>query len=36
MTVIQARKEMQALGFAWQKTLDTLPQQHMLIFTKPS
>ena len=35
MTVIQARKEMQALGFVWQKTLDTLPQQHMLIFTKP-
>jgi hypothetical protein len=35
MTAIQARKEMQALGLAWQKTLDTLPQQHMLFFTKP-
>jgi len=36
MTVAQARKEMSALGFLWSKNIDVLPQQHLMIFVKPS
>ena len=36
MTVVQARKEMSALGFLWSKNIDVLPQQHLMIFVKPS
>ncbi len=35
MTQEQAIKEMRAVGFEWDKTLDTLPWQHMFVFTKP-
>ena len=35
MTQKQAKKEMQAVGLEWQKTDNYLPQQHMMIFTKP-
>ncbi len=35
MTQQQARKEMGAVGFLWEDTLDFLPQQHFMIFTKP-
>lgn len=35
MTQQQARKEMRAVGFLWEDTLDFLPQQHFMIFTKP-
>lgn len=35
MTQLQARKEMQAVGFRWESTGDFLPQQHFMIFTKP-
>jgi 2-polyprenyl-3-methyl-5-hydroxy-6-metoxy-1,4-benzoquinol methylase len=34
-TEAQARKEMEAVGLKWVKTLEDLPQQHMLIFQKP-
>ena len=36
MTEAQARKEMAAVGLEHVKTLDDLPQQHMLIFRKPA
>ena len=35
MTAQQAGKEMRALGFTGPDVLDVLPQQHILIFTKP-
>ncbi len=35
MTEAQARREMQAVGLVWEQTLDTLPQQHILVFAKP-
>ncbi len=35
MTQVQARREMEAVGLKWVKTLDDLPQQHMMIFEKP-
>ena len=36
MTAQQAGKEIRALGFRGPDVLDVLPQQHILIFTKPS
>jgi ubiquinone/menaquinone biosynthesis C-methylase UbiE len=30
----QMKKEMAAVGLRWQKTLDTLPQQHLMFFMK--
>jgi len=36
MTAQQAGKEMRALGFTGPDMLDVLPQQHILIFTKPA
>jgi len=35
MTVAQARREVEPRGFAFQKTLDFLPWQHVIIFEKP-
>ena len=35
MTEAQARLEMDALGFEWQRTEDLLPQQHFMVFVKP-
>lgn len=35
MTQQQVKKEMQAVGLAWQETQEILPQQHILIFQKP-
>jgi SAM-dependent methyltransferase len=35
MTQAQAKKEMEAVGLKWVKTLDDLPQQHLMIFRKP-
>jgi SAM-dependent methyltransferase len=35
MTQAQAKKEMEAVGLKWVKTLDDLPQQHLMIFQKP-
>ncbi len=34
MTQKQVKKEVQALGLTWQKTQETLPQQHILTFRK--
>lgn len=34
MTQKQVKKELQALGLSWQQTQETLPQQHILTFTK--
>ena len=34
MTQKQAKAEMQAVGFKWEKTLDLLPQQHFMVFRK--
>jgi SAM-dependent methyltransferase len=36
MTQKQVKKEMSAVGLKWVKTRDDLPQQHILIFTKPA
>jgi len=36
MTQKQVKKELQALGLTWQKTQETLPQQHIITFTKNS
>ncbi len=36
MTEVQAVKEMSVFGLEWTDTLDFLPWQHMMIFTKPS
>ena len=35
MTEKQAIKEVSAVGFKWVKTLNFLPRQHFMIFTKP-
>lgn len=35
MTQQQAKKEMAAAGLQWMRTDDYLPQQHVMIFTKP-
>lgn len=35
MTALQANKEMRALGFELTQTMDRLPQQHFMVFTKP-
>ena len=35
MTAFQANKEMRALGFELTQTMDRLPQQHFMVFTKP-
>ena len=35
MTESQARKELEFVGFQWEKTIDNLPWQHLLIFRKP-
>ena len=36
MTQKQVKQELQALGLTWQKTQETLPQQHIITFTKNS
>ena len=36
MSEKQARKEISKVGFVWKKTLDFLPQQHFMVFEKPS
>ncbi|MEQ8860484.1 MAG: class I SAM-dependent methyltransferase [Pseudomonadales bacterium] len=36
MTERQARRELAAAGFVWQRTDDYLPQQHVLVFEKPA
>lgn len=36
MTQRQTQKEMQAVGLIWQETQDILPQQHLMIFSKPT
>jgi predicted methyltransferase len=36
MSAEQAIREMQAVGLRWVETRDLLPQQHVLIFTKPA
>nr|WP_314629994.1 class I SAM-dependent methyltransferase [uncultured Noviherbaspirillum sp.] len=35
MSVAQIRREVGAQGLLWQKTVDTLPWQHIVIFRKP-
>lgn len=35
MSEAQARRELEAVGFAWIETRDVLPQQHLLLFEKP-
>ena len=35
MTQQQAKKELAAVGLQWQRTDDYLPQQHVIVFTKP-
>ncbi|MDY7023276.1 MAG: class I SAM-dependent methyltransferase [Cyanobacteriota bacterium] len=35
MSQKQVKKEMKAVGLVWQETKDILPQQHLMIFTKP-
>jgi hypothetical protein len=35
MTVVQARKEIEAVGLQWQETQDFLPYQHFIVFAKP-
>jgi ubiquinone/menaquinone biosynthesis C-methylase UbiE len=35
MTARQVNKEMQVLGFELTKSIDVLPQQHFMVFTKP-
>ena len=36
MTVAQARKEMAAVGLVWKETKNFLPQQHFIVYEKPS
>lgn len=36
MSEKQVKKEMQAVGFDWVKTEESLPQQHLLFFEKPA
>lgn len=35
MTQEQVKKEMAVFGLEWTETLDFLPWQHMMVFTKP-
>ena len=35
MTEAQAIREMEAVGLEWVRTLDDLPQQHLMLFQKP-
>ena len=35
MTEAQARREMRAAGLTWEKTLQVLPTQHLMVFRKP-
>ena len=35
MTEAQAKREMDAVGLAWERTGDFLPQQHFLVFRRP-
>lgn len=35
MTLAQARKEMESVGFEWGGNLEALPQQHVFVFRKP-
>jgi hypothetical protein len=34
MTEVQSKKEMAALGLTWRRTLESLPQQHLMFFAK--
>jgi SAM-dependent methyltransferase len=36
MTEAQVKREMENVGLEWQETLEVLPQQHILIFSKPT
>ncbi len=36
MTQTQVRKEMKAVGLSWRETKNFLPQQHFMVFEKPS
>lgn len=36
MSEKQIRKELESVGFIWQETNETLPQQHLVIFQKPA
>ena len=36
MTQAQAKKEMAAVGLEWVETKDFLPQQHFMVFVRPS
>jgi len=36
MTQAQAKRELAAAGLVWKRTLDLLPQQHLMIFGKPT
>ncbi|NMG22810.1 class I SAM-dependent methyltransferase [Brasilonema bromeliae] len=36
MSQRQVRKEMQAVGLVWRETKNLLPQQHLMVFEKPS
>jgi|GEM_PF-203506 len=36
MTEAQVKREMENVGLEWQETLEILPQQHILIFSKPA
>lgn len=35
MSEAQARKEMAAVGLEWERTIDELPQQHLMLFRRP-
>jgi len=35
MTEAQAKREMAAVGLVWEKTLEVLPTQHLMVFRKP-
>ncbi len=36
MTEAQSRREMSAIGLEWERTEDFLPQQHYMVFVKPT
>ena len=36
MSQSQARKEMAAVGLEWERTIDELPQQHLMLFRRPA
>lgn len=36
MSEAQARREMQSVGLEWERTIDKLPQQHLMLFRKPT